>query len=284
MMKYFLLYAACGVFVALAGTAAAQLPTAQFGVIEEDFDVVVVPTDSIDQRGTRNEVIRRTNGADPTNFAWGGYDADTGDTGASAVMFYMNCAYDATSPDPEYSTLCFVDFAHTVGSYAYTVFDNDGGDANNNVPSAVLDMSGPGAKVIISSVQHADTGVAILLRTGPSLWYQSSSKILAQSPGEWRYAPVIVDVEYALDGESAVAWYLLSGTYDMNQVDDSGEMPLTLGAEATPNFENVSGVGVIITSTVGTSTGFSGLHVTNLRLEGPAYEKPASARTWMLYQ
>ncbi len=267
----------------MQASAFGQFPTPEYGSILEDFDIVAVSGPSIDSGGANNETIKRPDGPSTSNFAWGAYNAAIG----SGINFMRNSAVNHPNPPPppELTALTFWDASRSVGSYVYTVFDKSANDGNNNMPTITLNMSGEGAKVTVKTVQNGDTGLALLIRSGASTWYQSDSKLLTASP-DWHVDPPIGTTDYEFTGPLAVSWSGLSGTNDMDEVDDGGETALTVVGPATPDFSNITGVGVRITSVAGSTGGFSGLTVTEIELDGPGEPPPplAAAENWNDYR
>ncbi len=268
------------VLMQLSAFGAAPAPT--YGNVVEDFDIVtVVPGVSIDG-GTSAEVIKRPDGPTTTDFAWGGYSAGP----SGGVNFMRNSAANHPSPPPPpvLTALTFFDASRAVGSYSYTVFDNTPGDGNNNVPSVALNMTGLGAKITVTTVQNGDTGVAVIIRSGDTNWYQSNDTKLLTASLNWHTEPTPAAVDFALTGLGATQWLSLSGTTDLNQVDDGGETAIVSGSEAFPDLGNVTGVGVIITSVAGSTGGFTGLTITEIELDAPDVAVPAAAEHWENYR
>jgi hypothetical protein len=274
-------FAVCmATFAFVQVSAFGQLPAPQYGSILEDFDIgTVTPGDQLDTVGANNESVQRTDGPTATQFAWGAYDAGSG----QGIDLYQISGAANPTPPPELTALSFFDAGRAVGSYAYTVFDNTPGDGNNNVSSIALNMSGQNARVVLTTVQSGDTRLALLVRSGESAWYQSDDKLVAAS-ANFHVDPPRGTIIYEFTGARAVGWTLLSGTDDMNQVDNGGETALTEAGSAAPDLGNITGVGVRITDVAGSTGGFTGLTVTEIELIGPDAPPLAAAENWEIYE
>ncbi len=178
-----------------------------------------------------------------------------------------------------------MDVGRAAGSYAYTRFDNDPGDGNDNVASDALNMTDPAAKVVVEFIASDDTDVALLLRATDQWWQSSSKTFTGVGPAtpEWTFSAPLSTVDFEFAGAGAVSWTQVTNATDIDQVDDGGEGALTLaGSPGTPDLSTVDGVGVIITSASGSTAGFTGITYTRIQLEAPPF--PTAADEWTRFK
>ena len=284
--RFFIIQASCITILAVGALPSVAAPTPRRGILIEDFSPIDTAME-LDYMGSNGETIRRTGGT-LNNFAWGGRTAATDQLDElGSVLFTRRAGFGNPVRDPNLFALTMMDLGRTAGSYAYTRFDNNPADGNNNVPSDALIMTDPAAKVTVEYIASGDTDVALLLRASGQ-WWQSNSKTftgLGPSSDEWQVEGLVSTVDFGFAGTNAVTWRQVTNATDMDQVDDQGEVALVVsGSTGSPEFSTVDGVGVIITGASGSQSSFTAITFTNIRLEAPPFPPPppppAAAGGW----
>ena len=174
------------------------------------------------------EVIRYSSS---TGFGWGGYNAATsGSRDIQAITGSIDLDDDAT------------DSANVVGSYVYTIFSDQG----ENTPTHYIDITSVGATFKLMALQAAnDQAVRWLIRDANGDWYISENQTPSDAIPEKDTA--IPDLGRAY----VVPWYTWkhvseSNETEMNQLDNDGDMALSIDSSADPDLSMITGCGFYI--------------------------------------
>ena len=175
-----------------------------------------------DGEGDSNEKIQRFE----QNWAWGGYSAG-----------------GEISQNTQWTGLVQFQNGAKAGSRIYTRLDTQTSltttsKANKN--SYEVDMSADDAAIVLNIATAPAQNWALLIRDNNTWWQSSTLAIPALGWDSLRTdRHAVHDFTWtALDSAS-------TGVIDMDEVDDGGEAPITLGTSGTPNYSRITGFGVI---------------------------------------
>lgn len=166
-----------------------------------------------------------------SRFAWGAYSA----SGTPIKVATGNTV----------TWLAFQAGAFVPGSYVYTRFDAttvqaSGGMANK--PSRRIDLSGNGARFIVSLL-HCPRAVevSLLLRDAAGWWRSSPHPLGTHAPNYNEERRIEIDPK-------ALTWVKVVDARDLDEVDDGGASPLQDGPAGTPAWRSIEGMGLIAAS------------------------------------
>ena len=218
-------------------------------VIAEGFDINPhgenPPTFYVLSQATGTAAQETVQRAAASNFAWGAYcqpgsisrpAAASG--GASQPQRWIGLASRALTTSLVFDRGCFAE-----GNYAYTRFDSNAADGNNNVPDREIDVSSDESHVAVSVyVNRQSCPVSVMLRCADQWWCSEQVDLDAYPFGtgyniarRYKYVP------------NQLKWHRLSGTEGMDAVDGSAG-PLEIGKTGSPDLTRVNGMGLMCRS------------------------------------
>ncbi len=212
----------------------------------------------LDLQGAPETPQRTDNPPSGTGFRWGAYA--TPSSGSQKIKLF-----DVSGT----RVLHFASQQRAPANYAYTIFDEAGG----NAPTHTVDLSSANAEVVIDVYNVPTAGsVKFMVRSGFGSWFLSDTSLPITGTGTASFK--VADTTWA----SITA---KSNGGSLDALAGADEAPLDIGTAAIPDLKKVDGGGIYISEQI--SGGTTRFQLKGITWNGPVTVKQAETAVWPVF-